>query len=725
MTYNYPEQRISISSKLKEDWYKNNADYWINVATSTNDKKLTSDNLDAANGIANENSYKYVLKPLSADIDESDLKKLPGEIRKIEFITPIKEKNIGEYIELPYNYLVKLNDPDISAIRNHEVGKKVAEIVDSIVAQAIEEVQQGGEGQIDAKQLQVKVQNEIDNYFDEKTTKVENLIEYINDLNDFENLRIQGFYYWWATEEVYFYAYIKNGNVYFENIDPTKAYPILSGAEFVEEGDGFVIIEEKSLTQYLRDYGNELSKKDIEYITHLNNQLSLGESYTMPSEVYMSIYGKVFADEHGQEYGANQTYTFNTAILKEYTIFFKTEIKKKLITRINELGQLIESQEEEEYVLNPDNGDIDEKVIWIEEVWKQVRIGERNIGIYLKPEPVDVQVYSDKHGSLLPVFGKKGLLKGININPIPKRIMPSMILYWIINLHIERQLAKYKTPVEVIPKGLLSSMDGDIKANWFYKQADSTIIYDESKFSPNELAAGYQIIGNNGLGSYIRDLIDLRDRVKMEAWDLANMNDSRYGQAAASSTVRNNEQNIYRAKLGSLLMVTIYNNILSKVHNYTSELAKIAYNNGLSASIIDRKSNRPVYFNIKSGELSNSDLGIFVINSILEKQKLDSYKDLAFSASQNGDAELASETINADSSSEVRKLIKEFQERKRQYEEAVERRKQESAERIAQINQETEKLKADNKIKEIEKEQELITERELKLAEINKSNNNN
>ena len=84
----------------------------------------------------------------------------------------------------------------------------------------------------------------------------------------------------------------------------------------------------------------------------------------------------------------------------------------------------------------------------------------------------------------------------------------------------------------------------------FYKLADNTYIYDDSEVPTNVIQNGYRLVGNDAAVNYIKTLIDLRNDVKAEAWDMANMNDSRYGNAAASSTVTNNNQNIIRAKLG-------------------------------------------------------------------------------------------------------------------------------------------------------------------------------
>ena len=123
----FPEQRVSNAKKRTDEWRTNNMHYWVSMAIGLNDKKETEKNLQYANGYVDKTTYAYVLSPLTAEGDT--FKNLPGVIREVDFLTPIKEKNIGEYISLPYNFNVKVNDPDIIMKQNADVANKVLSIV--------------------------------------------------------------------------------------------------------------------------------------------------------------------------------------------------------------------------------------------------------------------------------------------------------------------------------------------------------------------------------------------------------------------------------------------------------------------------------------------------------------------------------------------------------------------------------------------------------------------
>ncbi len=726
MNVTYPEQRVSISEKLKHTWYINNAQYWINQALKANDKDDVSTNLDAANGIVPPETYDYVMKPLGGEGLPVG-SKLPGEIRNIDFITPIKEKNIGEYIDLPYNYLVKVNDPEIVIRRKHEVGELIKPIIEQYVINKINEYQETEMPSVEIDNLEAKIEEIKESWIDKRAEQVSDLIEYINDFNSFEDIRLQGFYDWWATEHVFFELSLRNGQVFIDNVSPLEGYPILAGASTTEEGEGFMIKRRMSLLQVETYYGDKLSTEDRRYLNSLQTFMSAGgmAPYNIPVNVYKDAYGRRIMDESGKYAEDGTNFSLNGQIINEYIVYFKTETKKQIVTRINQLGVVTEEIVESDYELNAELGDIAIKSEWLQESWKQVLLGDFQHGIYIKPEPTALQIYDNRGNVMLPVIGKKGILKGIDINPIPKRILPALAFYRILNLQIERHIAKYKTPVEAIPKGLLAAQDGSTKAAMFYKMADSTIIYDETKFSGNELRNSYQIIGNNQASGFIRDLIDLRDRVKGEAWDLANMNDARYGNTPASATVRNNEQNIFRAKLGSILMTTIYNNILSKVHKYSSEYGSVAYADGLASTLFDKTTSKVKYFNIPGGELSDLDIGVFVVNSVIEKEKLDQYKQLAFAASQNHEFGLASASIDGNNVSTIREAIKEYVEKKERFEQEQAEAERASKEQIAQLNNETEKLKAENRLEEIRLKESLAKDRELAVAEVKSNNINN
>jgi len=474
-------------------------------------------------------------------------------------------------------------------------------------------------------------------------------------------------------------------------------------------------------------YIDDLTKKDLEYLDTLLDTFSKG-IYTINTSVISDLYGrKVMID--GRKSTREDTVSFSTTReIDEHIVYFKTDVEHSILSYYNELGEVKELIVENDFEFDKSIGHISIEKKWIVETWKQVLLGEFYSGIYIKPEIMPVQIYDAKGHNKLPIIGKKGLLNGIYINPIPKRIIPNLALHEILTLQIERQMAKYKGTMEIIPQSMFAAQSGqDAKGQMLYKIMDNTIIYDDSKIDFNTIAQGYRLVGDDTSSNYIKTLIDYRSIVKAEAWDMANMNDSRYGHAAPSSAVTNNQQNIYNAKLGSLLMITIFNNILLKLYTMIIKYGKYAYVDGKSGTAFNKKDGSISYLNINSHELTANKYGLFVSNSIIDFQKLKEYKDFAFAAAQNGEFGLASEAIDSSSVSGIRKHVNQFIKDKEDYERNL---KQQEMSQAQQINDANIKEKQDAraaKSADIKLKEDLTTDREVLLAgmENDKKINNN
>ena len=268
-----------------------------------------------------------------------------------------------------------------------------------------------------------------------------------------------------------------------------------------------------------------------------------------------------------------------------------------------------------------------------------------------------------------------------------------------------------------IPQSALGSDRLSEAQSYFYMMADNILAYDDSKITPQEISYGFKVISNNGLKDYLISLIELRKALKEEAWDLANMNDYRYGNIRPDAGKGVTEQSIYRAKLGSVLMITMYNKALERDHQADLEYAKYAYAEGAYGSIMG-DNGEPEFVSIDGNKLCMSELGVFVKNSQVEKEKLDRFKELAFGALQSGDYDVAAEAIDQDNSKALKKIINEFVESKRQFESQMAERAEQARLQEAQIKSQDSQADRDASLNEIVTKEQMITDRELALRAI-------
>lgn len=679
-----PNQRVSNSAKLKEDWFKATYEYWIAKAMASNDKTATLQNFYYANGLVSKDVFQYVIKPLSGD---ASLGSMPGEIRDVDFITPIKERHIGEYLELPYYFTVTVNNPDIVVARNEAVRKELTELLaqEAILMineqkeqQAQQSQQQGAPQQapsmpnIEARMNKVKTE-----WIDKRAIQGQDILKLINDTTDFEIRRLQNFYNWWATEEFYTHRWIQDGDLYVETISPLDGFPVDNGEMYVEDMDAFVVKRMITFAQFAEKYRKfvtEEERKILEKVRDNNGSTNSVNLTFITPDTYETFYSSQFNTY--DDFSKRALVANPNGEVLETMICFKTEIKQLTLHYYDEQGQVQERLVEEGYKVNVEVGDIKLTTDWIPEVWTGYMFGTAGSTdeVLIAPTPDPVQRYDTKGHCKLPFGGKKGLLNGILINPIPKRLIPYLALYRIYTLQQERAIAKYKGDIEVIPKSMLQDSALSAKEQWFYRMADNTIIYDDAKISPQDVSVGFRIVGNPGLEKYIVGLNEIRRSVKEEAWELASMNDQRFGNIGISAGKGTTEQSIYRAKLGSVLMIHIFNAALEKDHQADLDYSKVAFAEG-KVGVIKDANNNPRIIEIKPEQHISSSYGVYVVNSRVEEDKLNKYRELAFSAAQNGEFELAMSAIDGNSTSAIKKSISDYMTTSREFKRSIEERK--------------------------------------------------
>ena len=697
---NLPPQRTTLAKKQDKDWYIPTYNYYINLAVSLNDKDATKTNIEAANGIVDSKVFNYLVTPLKKLNSNSRIGKLPGEIRNVDFISSIREKNIGEYISLPYRFQVKVESPDAILKRNDELNKGITKIVGQLIVNKLNE--QGvdtGQPTEPAPDPVKFADNFIKNWIDDRAIEGQHILNLIHSLNDFDYKRIQGFQDWWATEEFYTYHYIINNEVYTDVISPLCAFPIDNGSDFVEDMDGMVVRDRISLQQFIDNYRDLIDDNDKEYLDRLvtNGLSSDGKVIATPIQMMSRDFKYVGDTSIGKD---GVAFTDTNCTIERNIICFKSEKEIKILQYINSIGEEIETEVELDYKLDKLNGDISLSSEWINEVYIGYRFGGDTTGIYIKPKPCEVQRYDEyKKSPKLPFGGKKGMLKGIAINPIPKRLIPFLVLDNIILLHEERAIAKFKDNITVIPKSLLAADEeiGTAQEKYFYMLADNTITYDDSTVDMNTIIKGFKVVGSPYAEKYLTTLIDLRDRNKREAMDIANMNSERFGDINPNSGKGVLEQSIYRAKLGTLLMIYTYHKALERDHNAELEFSKVAYVNGKYGTYFDKDNVVEVDVNIDSHPYNK--YGVFVTNSKTDEEKFDLYKNLvASAASQSGDYEVSSAIIGADNISELKKTIKALADAKKEYEQSLQESQQATIKEVQDKRDATENAKMQNNL---------------------------
>ena len=712
-----PDQRTSRDAKLKPEFYRATYDNIIERALSSKNRHDTKALLEIANGIVSDESIKYLVSPIVDPETKKTIGNLPGTIRDTDLINTVRERNIGEYIGLPYEFTVNVQNADAVFRRNAEVAERVTALMEQAFINRLNEhfekqqaAQEGGAAidtgipSAEVPDIEKFANDFIAEWLDNRAIQGQDILNLINEFNDFDTKRIQAFFYWWATEEFYTYREIINGEIYTSVLSPVDCYPLHSGEQFAEDYNAFVIRRKITLTEVKNLYWDKLSKEDQDYLSNLVKGTS-GAYETTGAQIFNRLTDELSKSKYtGTNSGLKFSITDDTESFDETIVIWRTEVPIKIRTFVDPLGNEFEEAVTEEYEMI-EGIDLNIRTEWIEEVWIGRRFGAKDEGVHMKPEPCAVQRYDQaKMKPKLPVGGKQGILRDIAINPIPKRLIPYVIIDRIVGLVEERTIAKYEGYLKVIPIGMIKSDNtGTKQEKLFYMKADNTLFYDETSIDYNTVAQGLRVIGTPEIAQFLRVLIDIRDKYRQEALEIANMNDYTLGNVAPSTGKGVMQESIYRARLGNVLSVTMFNAALQRDHTADLEFSKVAYIGGKRSSYFDKDTSQTKYVDVNINEHLESQYGVFVRNAKLDKDKLEQYKSIGFNASQNGETELAGKLIEGDSLPKIRRALKEISEAKRDLEAKIEKDRNDTARYVA--DQETAAAEA---------------ERELKLYDIDK-----
>lgn len=721
--HNIPSHLTTLEEKQNINWYKPMYDYLIDKAISEKDLTKTETCLLAASGIITDETYKYVTNPLSTN--NPKLKNFPGTIRNVDFIKHIRDTQMAEYLLMPYITHVIKSNSDLTMMQEDKLKKAVLELAQQKFINLMNEAKAQDESRTDPNQPSAQVPSFEElvsglskQMQDEYAIKANDTLEILNEITEFSVRRMIQFFNWWATEEFYTYRYINNGQFVVKSISPLNGFPIKNNSEFVEDYDGFVIKESVSFLELIEVYGGLMKEEDLQYIDKIKEKCG-SHPYIIPTELIKSRLSDILrTDEMGviTSNVTNNNFTDKSGNSDIYTIIYKTCRPIKVLQYRSLLdGTINEIEVNMDYAFDASHGDIDITKQWINEVQIGLRIGGRYEGIYIAPKSEEVQRRDSNNKSKvkLPVGGKCGLLTGMSIAPVPYRLMDYLALYKVLTVQMEREIAKYKGNLQLLPKSMITG-DGDMneEEKLFYMKADNTLIFDDTLVDA-QVSQQLRMINNDTSSQYIKSIWDIREGIKREAINEASMNDERMGLTKVSQTVGNARENISQAKLGSYLSILMFNEALRRDSEADLEYSKVSWINGISKAHI-KPDGEIVNFNLDGIEHFNSEYGVSVQNAPLYQDMLKQIQSLAFNLGQNGDAPLAVNAIKSTDINKISKYIEDYTSATKQYQQQLEADKQ---------NTERLRISEDSKNKQLDRDvimarEKEITERELTIAEM-------
>lgn len=682
---NFPKQRVSGNEKNKEYWYQNCIDYIIDTGKSLNDRNETEEALQILHGDIPQEYYKKTLNPYNAS--QERYKRFPATMRNYDIMTDVIRRYISEYHKGIHEYTVSANNPEIILKKNIKLAQEVAKLAQQAFQQEFErrwiemqnQAQQQGISteQLNPQEAMPNVEEFIkefnENYIDEESKQAQDILDFIKSITDDSFIYLSAYFNWCSLGECYTYTEVQGDKLIKQNVPVLEAYPIPNNNYFIEDHDMFARRIMLSYNQILDMFDDVLNKNDKEFLVkHYNNRSASSTKTQFLYSHYFEHYPQAcekFNEEERNLFKKNQISVFegNNDLFEVWHVVWKGEARRGVLTYVNELGMPTQRIVEENYELNKKNGDIEIKWEYEPQIYEGYRIGGRYNGIYpIKARPI---LYG--RNNKLPYNGIMEVLPYMGQFSIIKQLTPYQILRNIIYYHREMVIAKNKMLILLMPQSILNNNTED---KLYRMAADGVLIADDTEDITGQKLAQVRMLNAN-MNNYIAELTNLIESIKRDAWETVDMNAQRYGEIAQSAGMGTTNEAINRSSMGSVIIVTMFDEMRKRDYNRDLDYAKLAYIDGLQRTFTDDKYNKR-YLSVDINSFINSDYDVLVKNDQKEIDKLQQLRQWAFSAAQNGDLDMALAAITGNNVTQIKATINKFTELKRQHEEQIKQAEQ-------------------------------------------------
>ena len=714
--YDFPNQRVPNSKKDKV-WSAQCCDWIIAQAQGLRNSDELIKKYNILNGNIPEEFYKKIINPYNATQDK--YKRFPATMRNYDMLKGIIRRYVSEYIKNPHYFIVGANNPEVILARNAKLRQELLLIAEqqlaAVIAQKYQEwINQGQDPQQFNPQEQVNVEEFIkefnENYIDDISAQGQEILNLIKDITEDTLLYARAYFDFVSFGECYTYTEVVGKKLIKKVISPIDAYPVNTDNIFREDDDMFACRRKMTYQQILDEFDDYLDDKQREFLdTYYAKQGGTANIKDLMFNTYQNYFPDIcgkFTEKDRELFRDNRPMQRdrNTDLYDVWHVVWRSDVRRAIVSFVNEAGLLDKRIENDDYKLNTAIGDIDIEYIYEPQVYECTRIGTRNDAIY----PYDARAVSFNRNGKLPYNGLNELLPGFGKFSIIESVTPYQVFYNIVAYHREMIIAKNKMSILLIAKSLL----GKVPEDTIHKMLADGVLYIDDENDQGMLRAQQVRMLNASLGDYITQLSNLLKEIEESAKNQVDMTPQRYGEIANSAGKGVTDEAITRGSMGSVIIEFMMDCMRERDYARDMDYTKLAWIDGLDTSYKDIDGNLK-YISLDVDKHIYADYVIKAKNSIKENEKLEQIKQFAFSAAQNGDSMMAIAAITGDNVESIKKLIQKYQKEK----EAHEMEMKQMDQQLAQMQQEFELQKIQAKGEEDRKTKELegIIDSEIEL----------
>lgn len=706
-SFDFPSQRVPNSKKKEASWYAACCDWIIAQGEGIRNNSELETKYSILQGKIPDEFYKKILNPYNSKNEK--YKRFPATMRNYDLMKGIIRRYVSEYVKNPHDFIVGANNAEVVLARNAKLRQELQVIVEQKIAAKIQETYtQWINGGNDPKQFDPKSSIDVEafikefneNYIDDISEQGQKVLNVIKDITEDTLFYARAYFDFVTFGEAYSYTDVVGNKLIKRNVSPRDAFPINTDNIFREDDDMFCERRKMTYQQIVDEFYEYLDEKQKEFLDTYYAKYSSTTPANLTYRVYESYFPDVckkYSNEDRKLFTEhpNMMRDLNSDLYDVWHVVWRGEVRRAIVTFVNEAGLMDTRIEEDDYELNTAIGDIDIEYIYEPQVYECVRIGTRTDAIY----PYGARAIAYNRKGKLPYNGINELLPGFGKFSIVDIVTPFQVFYNIVSYHREMVLAKNKLNVLMIAKSLL----GKVAEDTLYKMlADGILLIDDTNDQGMLRAQQVRMLQSN-IGDYLTQLSNLLNEIKQAANEQVDMTPQRYGEIANSAGKGVTEEAVIRGSMGTVIIEYMMDCMRERDYNRDLDYSKFAWIDGLDTSYRDNNGDLK-YISLDVNKHVYADYIIKAKNSVKEQDKLRQLQNYAFSAAQNGDNMMAIAAIEGDNVAAITKLIKKYQEQKEAHETELKQLDQQLEEMKQQF--ELEKIAAkgeeDRKTKELE-----------------------
>jgi hypothetical protein len=713
-----PSFSIKKSKLNNKDWGMFAADYIIGLATSLHDNSLREELLKSADGDISMKAFNYILQPYgkfkSKDVGDFAY---PGSFHDTSLIKDILLKLLTEYAVLPNPFMVTVEESDITLRQDASLNLAFSQYVEQYVINLMNE--QGmntGQESVELPPVEDLIEDLETSYFRDLAIDAQDRLNLFKKQVNDAIIYADALFYWLVLGEYYVFRDIQNGVVNKICVHPLECFPIYDKTTFVDDYRGFVRVFKASLEDLAFLY-DKLDDNDLAYLKKVTDEFSDQHgTVTVPITAFNNFDTRFKSSDYIQYIQTLGVEDVNFASRGEFTVYHivhKFLFKIGTLTYVDPATGIISTRlVYDDYKFTKEAGDIDIKWDNKEIPLQCYRIGPKGTGLYTKFEPLNIlHTQQGEVVSKLNYSGKRFLLGTSFNHSIVSRLLLYEMRLRVINLAIERELNKalLNGDVELVPESLLTDglFSRDEKVMLLY--VDGKLYYDDTNESQIRAAErGWRRVPGRE-PQLLKLLIEFHKVVKDEAWSAIGWNRQRDGHIYASDGKGVTNQAIFQSTLSTGFILDVFNSSRANDYNldisWTQLVDILATKNEALGSVVENGKSKRVF--IDGLVFALSKFNVNASSSAKDAKSFDTIMQLAFSAAQNGEFDVAAEAALADNIAKLQNLVDEYKAR-------IERKRMEELEAKSRGDAATQEARL-----EVEKE---ITNRDVQVQDMkNKS----